>query len=157
MSYLSVRLIHAVAVVTVAVLVGGSTTERPQPEEPVSRSQPIAGQAKPVATTPKQEPSILDRLRSECSAPIKGESASHVLARLVKEVQPRIAEQQVSMLTSGPGGPLFVDLLAAREPAGDMSQLNVADTVCVIRTINDDNDVVWRVHLPGYNKPAARG
>ena len=159
MSHISVRLTQAVVAVVAAVLVGGSTTEVPQPEEPASQPQAAKVQSAPVAEVSQQSVSILDARRSKCSAPSKGEGTSQLLARLVREIEPKIGEQELRSLTSDPGGSLVSDL-RTHEPVGDASMLNVADTVCVIRAVSSSSvvvkpngpvEVVWYTHMPGFD------
>lgn len=149
MSHISVRLTQAVAAVVAAVLVGGSTTAAPQSEEPVSQPQPATVQPLQAAKAPQQEVPVLEAKLSKCSAPNNGEGVSQLLVRLVKGIQPQIAEQELQDLTSDPGGSLIKDL-RTNEQASDASLLNVADTVCVIRAANSASSVVWYTHMPGF-------
>ena len=153
MSPFSVRLMQAVLAIAAAAMVGGSAKQTDQPEEPVKQPQPVAEQVRQPDEVSQQQVPILDRQKSECSAPKNGEPTAGLLARLVKEVQPQLSVQQVKALTD-PGGPLFVDVEAKIETKnsqeGSEATLNVADTICVIRSVNDDTEVVWRVHFQGY-------
>lgn len=158
MSYLSVQLTRAVTAVAVAVLVGGSTAEHPQPEEPVSQPQTVKIEQPPMTEASPQSVSVLDAQRSKCSAPSNGEGISQLLARLVKGIQPNITNGELWSLTSDPEGVLVKDLRTHMQ-LNDASSLNVADTVCVVRAANSVGDartpgnttnVVWFTHMPGF-------
>ena len=82
-------------------------------------------------------------MQSKCSAPDNGATLATTLEKLVRLVEPTMPDAQAMALADGP---LLAD---AREriPDRDVTSIDVAATVCVMRLVNDDKQVVWRVEL----------
>lgn len=111
-----------------------------EPEHQVKEDQP--------ALTLQEVP-LYEVQKTECSSPIKGEGMSQLLARLMKEVQPDLSAHEVAWRTESPHDSLYTDAITLN-PQGTGSVLNVVDTICVVRHINDDRSVVWSVYYLGY-------
>ncbi len=145
MSYIPVRLIQAVLAIVAAVAVGGSSwppcqLEQSQP----AKTEPSVRIEKPREAAPQSSVALYGVKAGKCAAPDTGTGLSYTLAKLVRYIQPDIPLDQVQALADKS----LLDDARQQTPDGGVD-VNVAATVCVVRYVNDDNQVVWRVHFPG--------
>jgi len=150
MSYITVRL-SAVGLFLSAAAVCGLVLQACQHEERAAGAMQQS-EASLSRQTVAASGHAMQPIKSECSALDDNMSFVANLAKLARLVEP-MSEQHAYGLARG------ALLRDARErvPTIDVDALPRATTVCVVRHINDDNEVVWRVEFPGNREAIVQG
>ena len=145
---------YAVLAVAAAAVVGGSAEQTDQPEEPVRQTHSATLDVRSYVQSQSSVP-FTEQKKTKCSAPIRGEGVSQQLMRLARSAHQQLSQDEAHELAEAPNGQLYVSAMA-QNPKGPETALNVADSICVIRSIDTTGLTVWWVDYPGYDHTASR-